>query len=142
MNLHDIFKSAHDNHDDKLAWDADNSWFVCGILIPNLKLSDDDKQIMMWAYGQPPITHSYEQISDGETVVKDMFLNGLIKSPAGVSHDFINRIPLHTTPDGHKWTAWQANTLYRRIMKALGYSFITRWDRWIGVTISKRVWWR
>ena len=142
MNLHDI-QSLADSGRHELSWDGDNRKFLCRWLIPNLKLSDDDKQIMTWCYGcHDPKAKNWETVSDGETLVHDMFMNGVIKSPAGVCHDYINRVYNHITPDGHKWTPREANALYRRIAKALGYSFRLRWRRWLGITISSEYWWR
>jgi len=121
----------------KLGWDLDNSEFMLKWIIPNLKLSEYDKEVMRWAYRS-----GAELQSDGETLVKDMFLNGLIKSPAGVVHDYLNRVMDHTTPDGKTWEAKETNALYLRIKKALGADFRQRWRRWFGVTISKCFWWR
>jgi hypothetical protein len=117
-----------------LSWDGDNRAFICK-LVPNLDLCDYDKQVMRWAYGCDD-GESSELKSDGETVVADKFLNGVIKSPAGVVHDYINRVLRHTTPDGKVWTAFESNALYRRIQKALGMTFRARWRRWFGLTIS------
>ena len=139
MRLDDI-KKHHQAFD--LKWDGDNSGFITRILIPNLKLSEYDKQVMMWAYGAFPVPGSYEMQSDGETLVKDYFLNGVIKCPAGTTHDYLNRCPNHKTPDGHIWKPTEANALYRRIMKALGYPFCLRWRRWLGVTVSIWYWWK
>lgn len=133
-----------------IGWDLDNRWFLCSILIPNLRLSDGDKQVLRWAYGCDG-GKSWELESDGETAVADAFLDGVIKDPAGVVHDYINRVPGHKTPDGKVWTAWQANAVYRRVKKALGMGFRHRWRRWLGLTISHwagltipllRSWWR
>ncbi len=119
-----------------LELNGDNSWFVVDYLIPNLNLSDYDKKVMTWAY-----MLGWEMKSDGESLVKDMFMDGVIKDPSGVTHDFINRVENHTTPDGRKWTARESNALYRRIKKALGAGFRLRWRRWIGLTISIWKWW-
>ena len=133
----------------KLTWDGDNSWFVAGWLVPNLKLSTEDKAVMDWAYGWPN-GKSWEMESDGETLVKDWFMRGAIKNPAGVVHDALNRAPRHATPDQHEWTAMQSNALYRRVQRALGASLRLAWRRWAGLTISYWVgclpgvpnWWR
>lgn len=127
--------------DFKLDWNGDNSKFLINYIIPNLKLSIYDKQVMLWAYGCPPSDKNYEMESDGETVVCDMFLGGVIKSPAGVVHDYINRVKNHTTPDGKLWKPWGTNALYYRIMTALGYSFRLRIRRWIGVSFTSNFWW-
>ena len=141
MNPHDIHHLAPDTEG---KWDADNSDFVLGDLLPFLQLSDADKQVIEWCYTPWPWLDglTYEQDSDGETLVHDTFLNGTIKSPAGVSHDGINRWPEHTTPDGHKWTAMQANKMYLRISKSLGYGISRRWRRFLGVTVSIPFWWK
>jgi len=120
-----------------LGWDLDNSKFILDWIIPNLKLCDFDKRVMRWAY-----LSGAEKDSDGETLVFDMFLNGLIKDPAGVTHDYLNRVHDHTTPDGTVWSAGETNALYRRIKQALGAGFRQRWRRWLGVTLSKFFWWR
>lgn len=124
-----------------LDYAGDNSDFI-SIFIPVLKLTPYDKRVMMWAYGKLGSDKSYEMESDGETVVKDMFLDGAVKSPAGVTHDYINRVKGHRTPDGKVWTAWECNALYRRVMKALGYGYRLRWRRWLGVTLTQWKWWR
>lgn len=128
-----------------LDYNGDNSEFVCD-LIPLLKLSDADKKTMLNAYGRAGESKSYEMESDGETIVKDMFLDGVIKSPGGVTHDYVNRVPDHRTPDGHIWTRGECNALYLRIMKALGYGPARRWRRYLSVCVSGWVpffsWWR
>jgi len=123
--------------DRELDFHGDNAWYVLAHVIPHLRLSDYDKQVMRWCY-----EGGWELKSDGETLVKDMFLDGKIKDPAGVVHDYINRVEGHRTPDGHVWTVWESNALYRRIKKALGAGWWLRWRRWIGVTGSFLKWWR
>ena len=131
-------------YDRVLDWKADNRWFVIDILLPSLNLRGYDKKVMRWAYDHDTGIENmtFEQLCDGETLVKDKFLDGIIKSPAGVGHDYLNRTPNHQTPDGHIWTPWQANALYLRILKSLGYGFRARWRRWLGVTISSNYWWK
>lgn len=124
----------------RLSWHGDNSWYIASIL-PSLRLSDADKRVLRWAYGLDG-GKSYELESDGETVVCDLYLDGIIKAPPGVCHDYVNRVPGHETPDGHRWTPWQANALYRRVCKAFGYSFGVRWRRWLGLSISYCKWWK
>jgi len=119
----------------QLTWHSDNRWFVAGFLVPNLKLSDSDKDVLREAYGWPD-GQNWELVSDGETLVADWFLDGQVKNPAGVAHDFINRVSGHSTQDGHVWTAWQSNALYRRVQKALGATFSLRLRRWAGLTVS------
>ena len=120
--------------------DGDNSDFVVDHLLPFLHLSDADKQVLKWAYGKDGEKKSYELESDGETGVKDYFLSGSIKSPAGVVHDYINRVPGHTTPDGRIWTRQESNNLYLRVAKAIGYPFLLRWRRYLFLTITS-FWW-
>ena len=119
-------------------WDGDNRHLVLDVLVPTFRLTQDDKQVIRWVYEFVPEEEgkTFEQTSDGETMVKDNFLDGVIKSVAGVTHDGINRIPNHVTPDGHVWTVWESNALYRRIKKAEGAGFRLRWRRWAGLTIS------
>ena len=143
-----------------IEYDGDNSAFMNEKVIPFLKLSDYDKKVMKWVY------HSgIEKESDGETGVEDDFMGGMIKSPAGVAHDYINRIENHETPDGKVWTAMQANNFFLRVKKAQ-WEFETRrkmkrgdinrltriarsirgwkhrWRRWAGVCISIKSWWK
>ena len=125
----------------ELSWDGDNSYFVVQILLPNLDLSDDDKHHLAMAYGYNGEKKSYEPDSDGETIVKDFFLNGKIKAPQGVAHDYINRVPNHTTPDGKVWTRQQSNNFYYRISRAIGYPFAVRFRRWLALTLTS-YWWR
>jgi len=151
-------------------WDDDNSDFVIGELLDDLCLSEPIKQMLRWAYGEDqtcrlfdPKAVSYEILSDGETLVEDWFLDGIIKNPAGVAHDYGNRVPFHRTPDGHRWSAWELNSMYRHIQKALWIwdgkrksedlniltgslrsfrGFRLRWRRWLGVTVSAWKWYR
>ena len=124
-----------------LTWDGDNRAFICSWVIPNLKLSAGDKKVLCEAYGCGG-GKSWEMESDGETVVADMFMGGRIKSPAGVAHDYINRVPCHRTLDGRKWSVWQSNALYLRIQRAQGAPFRLRWRRWLGLTLSIPFWWQ
>lgn len=136
----------------KLTWEGDNSKYMIHFLIPNLDLSEYDKAVMTWAYGGESLgkkeKHSYEMDSDGESSVEDRFLNSVCKSPAGVSHDYINRVPHHMTPDGHVWTATESNALYLRIKKALGAGFRHRWRRYLALQATGwlppyfKGWWR
>ena len=130
-----------DKYDINLSWDGDNSFFIVEILIPSLDLSDDDKHHLGMAYGYNGEVKSYELESDGETLVKDLFLNGKIKAPQGVGHDYINRVPKHTTPDGKVWTRQQANNFYYRISRAIGYPFSLRLRRWLALTLTT-YWWK
>ncbi len=106
-----------------------------------LDLSDADKQVIRYAYGFDGELRSYEMESDGETKVKDYFLNGAIKSIQGVVHDYLNRVPAHTTPDGHTWTRQESNNIYYRISKATGYPFMLRARRWSFLSVSW-FWWK
>jgi len=126
--------------ENQLHYDGDNAWYVLHSIIPFLKLSEADKRIMRYAYGDGE-TKSYEMDSDGETFVFDLFLDGVIKSPSGVTHDYVNRVPGHITPDGKKWTFWQTNALYYRVSRALGYPISLRFRRWVGVTLWP-FWWK
>jgi hypothetical protein len=143
-----------------IGWDSDNSEWLVREIIPKMVLSDADKAVMKWAY-----LGGWELKSDGETGVEDDFMGGMVKSPAGVVHDYVNRVKNHTTPDGHKWTPWEANALFRRIKKAQWAletgrkkkhgdinrltglvrwfrGFRERWRRWLAVSISVPIWWR
>ena len=107
-----------------------------------LKLNPYDKQVIRWAYGRDGSDRNYEIESDGETFVKDLFADGLIKSPAGVGHDYPNRVLFHETPDMHIWTPAQDNFLYLRLMYAIGYPLWRALWRWRGVTWSRKHWWK
>lgn len=136
----------------KLTWDGDNSQYMLHFLIPNLALSDYDKAVLTWAYGGEALgkkeKKSYEKDSNGESSVRDRFLNGKCKNPAGVSHDYINRVPHHMTPDGHIWTASESNAFYLRVKKALGAGFRHRWRRYLALQftawlpLALKGWWR
>lgn len=140
-------------------WDGDNAAWLKEHVIPGLRLSEYDKRVMIMAYDS-----GIEKESDGETGVEDDFRGGTIKSPAGVVHDYINRVKNHTTPDGKVWTPAQANALFLRIKKAQWdfetrqkidrgdinrltripraiRGFCQRWRRWAAVTVSVRSWW-
>lgn len=124
-----------------LSWDGDNAKFVVETLLPLLKLPDDVRQVLRWAYGYDDSDRSYEKESDGSSVVPDWFMLGLIKEPPGVGHDYINRVKNHTTPDGKKWSAWASNRWYYRAMKVFGYTRAHRVTRWLGLTVSIPFWW-
>lgn len=124
-----------------LVRDGNNAWYVLSYVIPFLHLSQADKQVMRWAYGADGESKSYEIESDGETGVTDFFLGGAIKSPGGVVHDYLNRVPGHKTPDKKVWTLMQANNIYYRISKAIGYPPLLRARRWAFLSLY-RLWWR
>ena len=153
MNMIDLTRLAGQKaENNELSWDGDNSEFMLKWIIPNLKLCDYDKAVLTWAYGGTALGHtetrSYEKDSDGETGVKNLFLGGQVKPPEGVGHDYLNRVLLHETPDGHRWTPWEANKFYLRVKKATGGSFRLRWRRYLGLTLSGWIppslggWWR
>ncbi len=143
MKNGDIKKVVKDRTDRfELSWNGDNVDFMVHTLIPNLKLSNFDKYIMTWAYEE-----GWEMISDGETIVKDTFLNGVIKCPAGVIHDAINRCDDHTTPGNgvfpeKVWGVMATNAIYYRIHRALGTGWFLRVRRWVVVSVSWFQWWR
>ena len=140
MKPHDL-EHATAKYTPDLHYDGDNSEFVILAVLPFLHLSDYDKQVVRWAYGYDGEPRSYELESDGETGVKDYFLGGSIKCPAGVCHDFINRILDHTTADGKVWKRQQSNQLYLRLAKSLGYPPMLRWRRWMFLS-STWFWWQ
>ena len=125
----------------QLDYNGDNSKFLALSIFPFLQLNKYDKRVLRWAYGLDEEDHSYEMESDGETIVADLFLGGIIKSPAGVAHDYINRVPGHETPDFNIWSRYDANALYLRISKAIGYPFRLRYRRWLAVT-AWPFWWK
>ncbi len=139
MKTHDVNRIFR-KHEGENRRDGDNSAFVIMSVLPFLHLPKPDKQVVRWAYGYDGSDRNYELISDGETGVKDFFLNGSIKCPAGVTHDYINRVPAHTTPDGKVWTRQQSNNLYLRVAKALGYPPMLRWRRFLFLSATW-FWW-
>ncbi len=120
-------------------WNEDNSGFIVDEWLPKLELSDADCQVIKWAYGHGE-EKSYELESDGESGVHDTFLNGQMKDPAGVTHDYINRVVRdgvkHKTPDGKVWTCQESNNLYYRIKEAKGDAWRLRRRRWAGLAVS------
>jgi len=110
-----------------------------------LSLTAVQKYVLHVGYGLHEAgAKSWEMESDGETLVKDKSILGnlRIKNPAGVVHDFLNRVPGHRTPDGHVWTPREANCMYRELLQVFGYSRARAWLRWVGVTVSVDWWWR
>lgn len=124
-----------------LTWDGDNRVFVIEVLLPILPVRDNTRRIIRWAYGYDGSDRSYEQESDGSSVVKDWFMLGLIKEPPGVGHDYINRVNEHTTPDGHKWTPMQSIFWYYKAMRDFGYARVHAAIRFVGLAITVPFWW-
>lgn len=139
MNQQDICNMLHEHHE--VTFDGDNRKFIVLSILPVLDLSNADKQVIRWAYGYDGSDRSYEIESDGETIVKDYFMGGKLKSPQGVTHDYINRVIGHTTPNGQIWKRQESNNLYLRIAKAAGYPPLLRWVRWAGVS-AYPFWWK
>ena len=46
--------------DNTLDFDGDNAWYVLQYVIPFLRLSDYDKQVMRWAYGADGESRNFE----------------------------------------------------------------------------------
>lgn len=132
----------------KITWEGDNRIFVIEYLLPHLYLPEDIRQVIRWAYGYDGgfdgSGESYEQRSDGSSVVGDILLLGkLMKDPVGVGHDVLfelhdKRMP---TPDGHYWTLRETNNWYQRGYEAFGHPkrgklwriglFIGSWQPWV-----------
>ena len=130
-----------------LDYDGDNRRFVIEDWLTRLNAPDDVYQVIRWAYGYDGELDSWEMRSDGSTIVPDRSMNGLLKEPPGVGHDYLNRVAYHITPDDHEWTCAATNRWYRRAMAVYGYHPLRRWVRWIGLTVSgwmpgRLSWWR
>jgi len=128
-----------------LCWGGDNRALVEHVLHMIPDMDTDIRQVILWAYGFGDSPCSFEGMSDGSTVVDDVFMGGLIKEPYGVAHDMI--FMLHhiglPTPDGHVWTWWQSNRFYRRAMRVLSPTFSMRASlRWFGLTVGSIFVWR
>ena len=139
---------AGQDGESSLDWNGDNSIFVVQDWLPRLNAPSDVLKVIRWAYGYDGSPHSWEMLSDGSTIVSDEAMNGLIKGPPGVAHDYLNRTPNHQTPDEHTWTCAQTNRLYRRACKVFGYSWLRRWVRWVGLQVTgymipgRLSWWK
>ena len=121
----------------RLEWDADNAGFVCDVLLPQLGITGDVEKVICWAYGRDGGWPSYERISDGSSLVADLFLGGKIKEPFGVGHDFLyelNRLCM-ADPSGRQWTKLEADAWYRRAAAAFGFRWRAR-VRWIGLQLG------
>jgi hypothetical protein len=125
-----------------LTWHGDNREFVIEYMLPSLRMPRDVRQVLRWAYGYDGSDHSYEMASDGSTFVPDAFMLGRIKEPPGVGHDYLNRVPNHTTPDGKAWTSAQSCEWYRKAMLAFNYSKTKARIRYWGLMLSRPFWWR
>lgn len=125
-----------------IGWAADNRRFVIEDWLPHLCAPPDVLQVIRWAYGYDGEVKSYEHASDGSTGVPDRAMNGLIKEPAGVAHDYLNRCPRHITPDGHRWTMLETCAWYRRALIVFGYHPAHARLRQLGLVISSPCWWR
>jgi len=60
-------------------WDRDNAELVVENLLPIMRLRPEVRRVIRWAYGYDGSDRSYEQESDGSSVVKDAFMQGTIK---------------------------------------------------------------
>lgn len=129
-----------------LTYNGDNRRFVVEEWLPELDSPEDVRQVIRWAYGYDGSDRSYEMESDGSSIVPDFSMNGIIKEPVGVGHDFLNRVMNHITPDGHKWTMKETCDWYRSGMKVYNYGPIRRWFRWTGLMLSANIpfigWWK
>ena len=145
MKIEDTHNVAMaDAKDQHASWDGDNRVLVNNILRITPFVHDDVRKVIRWAYGFDDSPCSFEGLSDGSTVVKDVFLGGIIKEPYGVGHDMI--FMLHhlglADPSGHVWTWWESNRWYRRGMRTMCPAFEARAAvRWFGLTAGSWVVW-
>jgi len=113
-----------------LKWHGDNREFVIECVLPRMRLDDDIRQVIRWAYGYDGEPHSSEQWSDGTSLVSDRFFFGLAKDPHGVGHDYLHRLshgPL-ADPARHSWTFREAADWYRRASVQFGDGSV--WSFW------------
>lgn len=137
MNIIDARHAALDRtHTAHLRWHGDNSKFVVESLLPFMALRPEVRQVIRWAYGYDGAWRNWELSSDGSSVVDDAFLNSIIKEPPGVAHDMLYGTPFHKTPDGHKWTRYQADWWYWKALKDFGYPAWRCWLRFVGLRIG------
>lgn len=107
---------------DSLSWDGDNADFVVDCLLPLMDLSPEVRQVIQWAYGYDGEARSYEQWSDGSSIVKDQFFDGLAKDPHGVAHDYLHAMSHKgtATPDRRVWTFKMAADWYQKASVEFG----------------------
>jgi len=136
--------SATDVSCQHCSWDGDNRKEVVEHLMKLVPLSPDVRQVVRWAYGYDNSVASFEGISDGSTVVADLYMGGIIKEPYGVGHDMIfilHHIGL-PDPSGHYWSWWESNRWYKKGMSEFCPTFETRASiRWFGLTAGSWVVW-
>ena len=133
---------------DELAWNGDNAKFVVEDILPRiLTLGPETREVIRFAYGYdlPPdfaLQGSYEAISDGSSDCPNEFMDGFIKEPQGVGHDWLyelHRLGL-ADPKGHVWTFNEANIWYARAEWELNYH-ARAVDRYIGLTLFGWIAW-
>lgn len=120
-----------------LDFHGDNRKFVVETFLPAIpSLPPRVVQVIRWAYGYDGSPRSFEQESDGSTVVPDQFLGGLIKEPWGVAHDMLCALLEAglSTPDGHVWTWLEAANWYWLAVRVFGYH-VRACTRWFGIMI-------
>ena len=137
MNIKDIRRTVERHirkNDLNLTWDGDNRYYVVERLLPIMPLRPEVRQIIRWAYGYDGTDRSYEKDSDGSSIVPDVFLQGKIKEPYGVGHDWICslRRESRTDPVGHIWKWREGIKWYFMALQDFGYP-IRAWERRIGL---------
>ena len=133
----DKIQSVIQKHEHTLCWDGDNSDFVVNHLLPVMDLHAEVRQVVRWAYGFDSTIVSWEAFSDGSSVVIDHFLNGIIKEPPGVGHDWLYHLLKTQTPDPskHFWTRKEADKWYYRACRDFGYSKLSAKIRYAGLRL-------
>jgi hypothetical protein len=105
-----------------LTWAGDNRKFVVEVLLPVMRVDDDVRQVIRWAYGYDGEHESCEQASDGSTLIDDRFFHGRAKDPFGVGHDYLHKLSRLGIADPSRkiWTFRQAADWYCRARAQFG----------------------
>lgn len=124
-----------------LDWDGDNREFVVECVLPLMTwLTDDVRKVVRWAYGYDGELKSVEQWSDGTSLVKDRFFDGLAKDPHGVGHDYLHWLSHHrlADPARHTWTFREAADWYKKA--SIQFNDGRTWSFWKRVGLDLVAW--
>lgn len=123
------------------SWHGDNRRFVVELLLPAINPRDEVWHVIRWAYGYDGgwdgQGSSFEALSDGSTVVPDVWMGGFLKEPFAVAHDMIfewHRLRMRD-PTGRRWSLWASNVWYMRAMVDFGMPVRGAW-RFVGLTLG------
>ena len=120
---------------DHLTLDGDNREFVVNCVLPMMHLDNDIRQVIRWAYGFDGEQKSHEHWSDGSSLVRNKFFDGLAKDPHGVGHDYLHLLSHHSLADPHRhtWGFRDAADWYYRASKQFGDGPKTAFLRRLGL---------